>query len=80
MQAIILAGGKGTRLKQLTSEIPKPMIPIGGKPIIEHQINCLVENGIEKIIITVNHLKKPLIDFIEDRNWGIEIDFFEEFK
>ncbi|MBR10764.1 MAG: hypothetical protein CMP48_24165 [Rickettsiales bacterium] len=80
MQAIILAGGKGTRLKQLTSEIPKPMIPIGGKPIIEHQINCLVENGIEKIIITVNHLKKPLIDFIEDRNWGIEIDFFEEEK
>ena len=46
MKAVILAGGKGTRLGDLTQEIPKPMIPIGDKPLLHHQVDLLVQYGI----------------------------------
>lgn len=79
MQAIILAGGKGTRLKELTAEIPKPMIPIGGKPIVEHQIELLKRYHIDKIKIIVNHLKNPLINHLGNgEKWGVNITYFEE--
>ena len=79
MQAVILAGGKGTRLKHLTAEMPKPMVEIGGIPIIEHQIKLLVAHQITDILIIVNHLKKPLIDYVDDgAKWSASVKYFEE--
>ena len=53
MQAVILAGGKGARLRPYTTVLPKPMMPVGEKPILEIIINKLAESGIKKIIISV---------------------------
>jgi histidinol-phosphate phosphatase family protein len=79
MQAVILAGGKGTRLKALTAEVPKPMVEIGGIPIIEHQIRLLVAHGITDILLIVNHLKQPLIDYVGDgAKFGASVTYFEE--
>ena len=48
IKAVIMAGGKGTRIASLHQEIPKPMIPILGKPVLQHQIECLKDQGILK--------------------------------
>jgi NDP-sugar pyrophosphorylase family protein len=53
MQAVIMAGGKGTRLASVTKNIPKPMVPIEGKPLLEYQIENLKENGVTNIILIV---------------------------
>lgn len=56
MTAVIMAGGKGTRVASVNSEIPKPMLPIAGKPVLEHQIDCLHRQGITDIILIIGHL------------------------
>ena len=64
MKAVIMAGGKGTRLHALTNdEIPKPMAPICGKPILKWQIECLKKNGIEEIMLVVGHLSKTICEY-----------------
>ncbi len=79
MQAVILAGGKGTRLKHITAEVPKPMVEIGGVAIIEHQIKLLVAHQITDILVIVNHLKKPLIDYVGNGNQlGANVSYYEE--
>src|SRR3989344_2571784 len=61
MQAIIVAGGRGTRMSPLTTSIPKPMLKVGDKPILEHILNYLKKNGIKDIIISVGYLKNQII-------------------
>ena len=79
MHAIIMAGGKGTRLKELTAEIPKPMIPIDGIPILLHQINNLSENGIKDIILIVGHLGQKIVDYFGNGSkFGVKIDYYFE--
>ena len=79
MQAIILAGGLGTRMQPVTATVPKSMMLIGGKPLLEHQIGCLVRNGVKEIVLIVNHLKEPIRDFFGDgRNWGVSIRYYAE--
>ncbi len=79
MQAVILAGGKGTRLKSIQAQTPKPMMPIGSKPVLEHQIALLKSFGITKIIILVNHLKESIQDYFQHgEKWDVEISYFEE--
>ena len=56
MKAVILAGGKGTRLRPLTYSVPKPLLPYKQKPILEHIINKLKSHGITDIIISIGHL------------------------
>ena len=56
MKVVIMAGGKGTRISSLNSEVPKPMIVIAGKPILEHQIEILKNQGYRDIIISIGHL------------------------
>jgi NDP-sugar pyrophosphorylase family protein len=56
MQAVILAGGLGTRLKEISQDVPKSMMLIGDKPLLEHQIVLLQKNGIKEIVLIVNHL------------------------
>lgn len=56
MKVVIMAGGRGTRISSVASDIPKPMIKIEGKPVLEHEIECLRDQGFKDIILTVSHL------------------------
>jgi len=66
MKAIILAAGKGERLKEITNSLPKPMIKIKGKPILQHNIELCRKYGIEDIFINVHHLSEKIIDYFGD--------------
>lgn len=79
-QAVIMAGGKGTRLLSLTNdEIPKPMIPVNGKPILQWQIDCLRREGITNIAIVTGHLGHKIGDFFGDGNgFGVSITYYHE--
>lgn len=63
---VLAAGGKGTRIQSLNSEVPKPMIPIAGKPILQWEIENVVSQGYKDIIITVSHLAENIIDYFGD--------------
>lgn len=79
MTAVIIAGGKGTRLAEYTKEIPKPMIPIGGKPVLEYQIEEFRRYGVRDIIITVGYLKEAIIEYFGDGSrFGVSIRYVEE--
>ncbi len=77
--AVIMAGGKGERLGELTQAIPKPMLPIGDKPIIEHIVNLLVGHGIRRIFISVNYLGRMIEDHFGDGSkWRAKISYLRE--
>ena len=79
MKAVILAGGKGSRLNQLSENLPKPMLNIGDKPIIEHQIELLNKYNITEIFILVNHLKDIIKNHLKNgENFNVHINYFEE--
>ncbi|MFX1256197.1 MAG: NDP-sugar synthase [Promethearchaeota archaeon] len=77
--AIILAGGKGMRLRPYTNTIPKPMIEIQGKPLIGWIINWLIKNNIKKIVIGVAHKKEILIEWINSTSFPVEIVISEHY-
>lgn len=64
IDAVLMAGGKGERLRPLTLDTPKPLLPVGGIPIIDYNIRELLRNGAERIFVTVNYLKEKIIDHI----------------
>ena len=75
-RAVILAGGKGTRLKPYTITIPKPLVPIGDTSILEMIIQQLVDNEFKHITITINHQAELIKAYIGDGSkWGITIDY-----
>ncbi len=80
MKAVIMAGGKGTRIASITKdEIPKPMLTIGDKTILEHQIDCLKKSKIDEIIIVIGHLGEKIKAYFNDGSkFGIKITYFEE--
>lgn len=81
LDAVIMAGGRGQRLRPLTDSVPKPMLELAGKPIIEHNIDMLISYGVENIYISVNYLKEQIIDYIGDgTEKGINIQYIEEEK
>ena len=61
-----MAGGKGTRIAAVRSDLPKPMIPVCGKPILEWQIENLKANGLTDIILVIGHLGKVIKDYFGD--------------
>lgn len=63
-KAMVLAAGYGTRLKPLTDRMPKPLVPVAGKPMIEYALDKLRDYGIEEIVINVSHHKEQLIDYL----------------
>lgn len=76
---VILAGGLGTRLRPFTSEVPKALIPIGGKPFLHHQIDLLKRRGIRDIVLCVGHLGDRVKDYFGDGRWlGVRIKYSEE--
>lgn len=78
IDAVLMAGGKGERLRPLTEKIPKPLLMVGDKPIIDHNIDRLIDYGVKNLCVTVNYLKEQLISHFEkDRN-GIIIKCVSE--
>jgi dTDP-glucose pyrophosphorylase len=79
VSALIMAGGRGERLKPFTDTIPKPMLIIGNKPIIEHNIDRLIAFGVSEIIISVKYLKEQIMDYFGDGSRkGISIRYIVE--
>lgn len=76
MKAVILAGGLGTRLQPYTTFLPKPMLPLGEKPILEHLVEWNKKNGIKSIVLCVSYLRRTIEDYFEDGNrFGVEIEY-----
>lgn len=87
MKTVIMAGGKGTRISSVAADIPKPMIKIDGKPVLEHEIECLREQGFTDLIITVSHLGNIIMDYFGDgskispvtgKPFGVQIEYYFE--
>ena len=79
MKALIFAAGLGSRLKPLTDNTPKALIPVGGKPMLEHVILKLKESGFDQIVINIHHLGQQIIDFLEaNQNFGVDIHISDE--
>jgi len=76
MQAVILAGGKGTRLKPYTTVIPKPLVPIGEKAILEILMSRLKKSGVEEVFICLNHFAEIIMAFFGDGSrYGLRIHY-----
>lgn len=84
-----MAGGRGTRITSVASDIPKPMIKIGEKPVLEHELECLRSQGFTDIIITVSHLGQIIMDYFGDgskvspatgKPFGVHIEYYFEKK
>ncbi len=79
MKAIIMAGGKGTRIRSVSSLVPKPMIPIAGKPILQYQIETLARQGITDITLVIGYLGEFVKDYFQDGSrYGVTITYIEE--
>ncbi|MBD8349070.1 nucleotidyltransferase family protein [Dysgonomonas sp. HGC4] len=78
VDAVLMAGGKGERLRPLTEKTPKPLLMVGNKPIIDHNIDRLIDYGVSNVFVTVNYLKEQLIaHFKNDRN-GVTVKCVSE--
>ena len=76
MKAVILAGGLGTRLLPLTEKTPKPMLPLGNKPILEHLVDWNKRNGIRSVVLCTSHLRGTIEDYFEDgKKFGVNIEY-----
>jgi dTDP-glucose pyrophosphorylase len=75
---VIMAGGKGTRLKPITNIIPKPLIPIGEKPVIEWIIDSFFDFGVEKFLLSVNYKKEMIQGYFNQTERKYSIEYFEE--
>lgn len=76
---MIFAAGLGTRLKPLTDTLPKALVPVGGKPLLQHIIEKLKFYGFDEIIINIHHFGQQIIDFVESNNhFDIRIKFSDE--
>lgn len=79
MNALIFAAGLGTRLKPLTDTMPKAMVPINGKPLVQILIEKLKAIGVTEIVINVHHFAQQIIDFVQaNDHFGIDIRFSDE--
>ena len=87
MKTVIMAGGKGTRISSVVSDIPKPMIKIEGKPVLERELECLRDQGFTDLILTVSHLGHVIMDYFGDgsgispatgESFGVHIEYYFE--
>jgi histidinol-phosphate phosphatase family protein len=78
-QALIIAGGKGTRLQGITQDIPKPMFPVNGKPVLQHQVELLKANGILRILILTGYLGERITEYFGDGgSFGVHVTYCQE--
>lgn len=87
MKAVIMAGGKGTRLGDLARDIPKPMVEVSGMPVLEYEIEMLRQQGFDDIVLTVGHLGPVIMDYFGDgskvspvtgKPFGVKIQYYVE--
>ncbi len=79
MKAMIVAAGLGSRLKPITNTLPKALVPVAGKPLLEHIIRKLIGAGVTEIVINVHHFSEQIIRFVQDNHsFGITIHFSDE--
>lgn len=78
-KAMILAAGQGTRVRPLTKTVPKPMIPILGKPVMEYLIEHLARHGVKEIMVNLAHNHQKIEAYFGDgHRWGVEIGYSYE--
>lgn len=80
MQAIIIAGGKGTRISSITTKMPKALLPLNNKPLLDHSIDYLKKHGCENIIICCGYLGDKVQDHIKGKDYGVSIKLSMENK
>lgn len=89
MKTVIMAGGNGTRISSIASDIPKPMIKVNGVPVLEHAIECLRAQGFTDLIFTVSHLGKIIMEYfgngrkvspVTGKSFGVNITYYNEEK
>lgn len=79
MKVVIIAGGQGTRIASVNSEIPKAMIPVCGKPIIEHEVELCKRYGFTDFLFIIGHMGDKISSFFGDGNkWGVNIEYYQE--
>lgn len=79
MKAVIMAGGKGTRLRPLTVQTPKPMVPLLGRPVMEYIVEWLKSYRITEIAVTLQYMPDEIIRYFGDGSkWGVQLHYFEE--
>ena len=79
MKAVVMAGGEGTRLRPLTSNQPKPMVPIVGKPCMEHILDLLREHGFDDVIVTVAFMPQAIRGYFGDGEaYGVSVRYSVE--
>lgn len=79
MKALIFAAGLGTRLRPITDTMPKALVPVGGKPLLEHVATKLIAAGYDELVINVHHFADQIRDYVAARNsWGVHVAFSDE--
>ena len=79
MQVVIIAGGKGTRLRSRIGDLPKPLAPVAGKPILQHQIEMAVAQGVREIVLLTGYGAEAIRDFCGDGSrWGVTLHYQQE--
>lgn len=76
MEAVVLAGGFGSRLRQIVSDVPKPMAPVAGRPFLEYVLSSLAMNGFKRVVLSVGYLAEIIVSHFGDRYQGLEL-FYE---
>lgn len=80
IDAVLMAGGKGERLRPLTEKTPKPLLPVGGKAIIDHNIDRLISYGVKHINVTVNYLREQIEEHFQEPRGEVKVDTVREPK
>jgi NDP-sugar pyrophosphorylase family protein len=76
LQAAVIAGGLGTRLGALTKDIPKPLVPVAGRPFLDHQLRLLQAGGVDQVVLCIGHLGEQIRDFVGDGSrWGLTVTY-----
>lgn len=78
VDAVLMAGGKGERLRPLTEKTPKPLLPVGDKAIIDHNVDRLISYGVQHITVTVNYLKEQIEEHYQEPHNGIQVNTIRE--
>ena len=79
MKAVIMAGGEGTRLRPLTCNRPKPMVPVAGRPVMEHIVRLLKTQGMDNIAVTLQYLPDRITEYFGDGScFGVRMRYYIE--
>ena len=75
--AVVLVGGAGLRMRPLTEDLPKCMIPINGRPLIYWTLTWLRDHGLDHVVLGVSYRKETIMDYVKGNSWGLTVDFSE---